>query len=258
MKSGPAVSEPTRAGAQAVAQPCRLRLDHARERELRRRLRRWSRRFLGLPEAEFDDAYQGAWRKLLEAERRGKRTRNLEHAMRWGIHNTWLEECRRRRRRPTTPIEHAPDATLIASSSNDPGELVERLEAARYMFEAMGTLTDRQRRILTLRDVCELKPDEVCQRLHITRRTYRHDHAQALNAVCACVCELLDGDWCDAHRDLLVAYAKRRATGAQTHAAQRHLRNCVSCRMRVAAIRCGTKTASIEQLRSHAEHAATR
>src|SRR5436190_9912441 len=72
-----AVSVATAATAQTGAEPCRLRLGHAEERELRRRLGRWSRRFLGLPEAEFDDAYQGAWRKLLEAERRGRRTRNL-------------------------------------------------------------------------------------------------------------------------------------------------------------------------------------
>lgn len=238
-----ATSRPARTGAQA----CRPRLEHAEERELRRRLRRWSRRFLGLPNAEFDDTYQGAWRKVLETERRGRRTRNLEWALRWGIHNVWLEECRRRRRRPATPLE-ASEAALVAAPSAEPAELVERLEAARYLFEAMGTLSERQSRILVLRDVCGLKPAEVCQRLRISRRTYRHDHARALNAVCARVGELLDGDWCAEHRDLMVAYAQRRASAAQIHAAQRHLRNCFSCRARVAALRRAAKAAPPEAL----------
>jgi RNA polymerase sigma factor (sigma-70 family) len=201
-----------RTGVHACAGSGILTLDPREERELQKRLRRWSRRFLGLPEAEFDDAYQGAWRKLLETERKGRRTRNLEHAMRWGIHNTWREECRRRRRRPTTPLDETPDAALFTAPAPDPGELLERLEAARYLFEAMGTLTERQSRILLLRDVYELKPAEVCQRLRITRRTYRHDHAVAVNAVCARVGELLDDDRCAEQRDVLVAYAGRRAT----------------------------------------------
>ena len=37
---------------------------------------------------------------LLEGEAKGRETRNLEHALRWGIHNSWVQECRRKHRRP--------------------------------------------------------------------------------------------------------------------------------------------------------------
>jgi Sigma-70, region 4/Putative zinc-finger len=115
-------------------------------------------------------------------------------------------------------------------------------------LEAIGTLTERQARILLLRDVCALEPADVCRQLRISRRTYRHDHALAINTVCARVQELLDGDWCAKHRELLSAYAERRATGAQVHAAQRHLRNCLACRRRVAAHRCGTGAALTDRV----------
>jgi RNA polymerase sigma factor (sigma-70 family) len=231
----------TRAGAHPCAGSSPWRLDPSEELAMRRRLRRWARWKLGIPCAEFDDAYQCAWRKLLEAERRGRRTYNLEHALRWAIHNAWLEECRRRRRRPATSLESVPEAALAYAAAPDPCAVAERREAARYLFEAVGTLTERQQRILVLREVCKLKPEEVCQRLGITRRTYRHEHALALRSVLSRVHELLNGEWCAQHRDMLVAYAERRATAAQTHAAQRHVRNCRACQRRVAVIRCAAR-----------------
>lgn len=243
-----AVTMRTRIGAHPCAGSSPLRLDPLVERELRTRLRRWWRGRLRVPDREFDDAYQAAWRKLLETERRGRPTRNLEHALRWNLRNAWLEECRRRRRRPAIALEDATEAALAASATAapDPGEFVERLEAARYLFEAIGTLTERQRRILLLRDVCGLKPGEVCRLLAISGSTERHEHAAAVRQACARVGELIDGRWCAQHRDLLVAYAARRATTAQIHAAQRHLRNCAGCRRRVAAVRLAAKTAPRE------------
>jgi hypothetical protein len=137
------------------------------------------------------------------------------------------------------------DAALASASdaaAPDPAEFAERHETARYLFEAIGTLTERQSRILLLRDVCELPPDDVCRLLGIGSTTYRHEHAVACRKACARVAELLSGDWCERHRDLLEAYARERATPAQIHAAQRHLRNCPGCRARVAAARLGART----------------
>jgi RNA polymerase sigma factor (sigma-70 family) len=255
MKSEGAVD---RRRSHAHPHPCAgrgpLRLDPRDERELQRRLRRWSRRCLGLPDAEFEDAYQVAWRKVLETERRGRRTRNLEHALRWGIHNAWLEECRRRRRRPATSLEDATEVVYLASSASDPSELIERREAASYVFEAVGMLTERQMRIVLLRDVCELKPDEVCEHLSITRRTYRQDHARGLREITARLGELVAGSSCVRYAEVLLAYAERRATAAQIHTAQRHLRNCRPCRSRVAATRRAARARGANAVGA-AEHA---
>ena len=96
-------------------------LSGADEVRLRARLRAWAGRFLGLPERGFADIYQAAWRKLLEGERRGRRVRDLEYALRWAMHNCWLEECRRRRRRPTVALEECPPSALSSRTGADAG-----------------------------------------------------------------------------------------------------------------------------------------
>ena len=82
----------------------------------------------------------------------------------------------------------------------------------------------------------------MCRRLGIASTTYRNEHAVAWRKACASVGELLRGDWCERHRDMLDAYAAGSATPAQIHGAQRHLRNCPGCRARVAAIRLAATT----------------
>jgi RNA polymerase sigma factor (sigma-70 family) len=151
-----------------------LTISDAGERELRRRLATWADRTLSLPASDFPDAYQCAWRKLLTAERAGRQTRNLEHALRWAIRNSWLEELRRRRRRPAVPLEDA----LIC----DPRDELERLERLRSLVAAMVPLGPRTARVLLLRELVGLAPDEVCAAVGITRRTYRAEHARAVRA----------------------------------------------------------------------------
>jgi RNA polymerase sigma factor (sigma-70 family) len=157
-----------------------LHLTPSDERQLRRRLAGWAYRFLGLPRAEFDDVYQGAWRKLRETEHRGSHTRNLEAALRWNIRNCWLEELRRRRRHPTASLENVDE--LASRPAPDVVEHLEQLEAARYLFRTLKELTQLQREVLVLRDVCGLGVDEICLRLGISRHAYREEHAAALRS----------------------------------------------------------------------------
>lgn len=165
------------------AQPLALEsLDRDQERELRSTLSRWSRRFLGLPRPEFDDAYQSAWRKLLEGEAKGRPTRNLEHALRWGIHNSWLTECRRARRHPAWALETTPERAF-AQAAPDAAREAEAREAARFLYEAAATLTRRQWLVLLLRRGWGLSPDEVCRALGISRHTYYNDHAHAIKVL---------------------------------------------------------------------------
>lgn len=200
------------------------------ESDLRRRLGRWSYRFLGLPDAEFPDAYQGAWRKVLDGERRGRPVRNLEHALRWGIHNTWLEECRRRRRRPTAPLDECSPTAFREQPVPDPAEQIERLEAARYLFEAMGTVDELSWRVVLLRRVWGLSPAEVCSTLGISRRTYRTEHARALTRIYSQLAESLASQECAERRDTLRAVAAGHASAKQEQEVHGHVRNCTGCR----------------------------
>jgi RNA polymerase sigma factor (sigma-70 family) len=170
-----------------------LRLTSSDERQLRCRLAGWAYRFLGLPRAEFDDAYQGAWRKLRETEQRGAQTRNLEAALRWNIRNCWLEELRRRRRHPTALLEHDGLGDLVSRSAPDVVEHLEQLEAARSLFRTLSELSELQREVLVLRDVWGLGVDEVCERLGISRHAYREEHAAALRSAYDRLHALVDG-----------------------------------------------------------------
>jgi RNA polymerase sigma factor (sigma-70 family) len=214
------------------------------ERELRMRLARWSRRFLGLPDAEFPDAYQGAWRKVLDGERRGRSVRNLEHALRWGIHNSWLEECRRRRRRPTAPLEETAPTAYRTQAPPDPAEQVERLESARYLFEAVGTIDELSWRVVLLRRVWGLSPAEVCSTLGISRRTYRTEHARALTLIYKRLSETLAGQECAGRHDSLRAVAASEAEGGLEEEVGAHVRNCSGCRRLLASMQRGEPIAA--------------
>ena len=163
------------------------------EDELRRRLTRWAERYLGLPRADFEDAYQDAWCKLLKSERNGLPTRNREQALRWAVHNSWLEELRRRRRRPAVDLDSAPAAALITNGAADPAKQAELREAARYLLEAVGAVSHRQWQIFLLADLFGLRPREIQQRLEISERLYQLDHARALHAISGRLGELLAG-----------------------------------------------------------------
>jgi DNA-directed RNA polymerase specialized sigma24 family protein len=182
--------------ASTAFQPRLGDIDTAQERTLRRRLGRWSRCDRGVSAEDFDDAYQDAWCKVLEGERKGRATRNREGALRWALSTTWLNEQRRRRRHPAVALDSAPKAALVAPPTADPLEHVELLESARYLFQAVGAITDRQWQIVLLADVFGLRPADVRSRLSLGKRTYERDHARALQTLGARLGELLEG-----HRD---------------------------------------------------------
>lgn len=183
----------------AVEHGVQIGLDAHQELALRRRLGTWTRAQRGVSPQDFDDLYQEAWCTLLEGERRGRRVRNREGALRWALHNSWLMENRRRRRRP------APDAldgvsldSLVAGETADPAERVDSLETARRVCEMLVPLTARQRQILLL-EVGALRPAEIQQQLGISKRTYYRDRKSALQAIAARVGSLLDAKRLESH-----------------------------------------------------------
>ncbi len=210
-----------------------LSLSREEEQRLRRRMCAWAYRRLGISGDDFDDMYQAAWDVVvLESSRKGP-PRSLEAALRWGLEHRWIDELRRRARRPTTSLDEVSEAQLTAPADTQPSERVERLEAARHLLEAVEDLTARQWRILLLADLWELRPAKVQAALGISARTYRRDHAAALASIATRMGELLNGAWCRRHANLMAAYATGSTTGKDSRAAQRHLTNCLTCKRAV-------------------------
>jgi hypothetical protein len=162
--------------------------------------------------------------------------RNLEHALRWGIHNSWLEECRRRRRRPTAPLDETSPTAYRSQAPPDPAEQVERLESARYLFEAVGTIDELSWRVVLLRRVWGLSPAEVCSTLGISRRTYRTEHARALTLIYKRLSETLAGQECAERQDALRTVAADDADAGLRKDVSAHVRNCSGCRRLLAAM----------------------
>lgn len=163
--------------------PPHERLDAPAERALRARLERWARSSLGVRSCDFSDVYQSAWRKLLQGERHGRETRNLELALRWAIHNSWLEECRRRRRKPFLTLD---ESALIQASCEleaDPARRIEAREQIRAAVRAIMLMGERSGRIVFMRRVLGFAPQEVCEAVGVTRRTYRAEQARAGGAL---------------------------------------------------------------------------
>lgn len=104
------------------------------------------------------------------AARSGGKVRNLEQALRWEIGSAWHGECRRRHRHPTAPLEHAPETILARHPGPDAAERAESIEAARHLLMAAAAIPARQWRVLLLRKVSGLAPDQVCDALAISRR----------------------------------------------------------------------------------------
>jgi DNA-directed RNA polymerase specialized sigma24 family protein len=230
-------------------------LSGADEVRLRARLRAWAGRFLGLPEREFADTYQAAWGKLLEGERRGRRVRDLEYALRWAMHNCWLEECRRRRRRPTVALEECPPSALSSRTGADPAEQVERLEAARYLFEAAGALDELSWRTVLLRDIWGLSAPEVRRTLGIGLHRYEREHARALDVIYARLAKHLAERACADRTNSLRAVAAGTATHAQQRETDQHTRNCASCRRTLALL---TRSERAERARRGARRSVAR
>lgn len=150
------------------------------EKRLRRRVRSWAHGFLGLNDREFDDAYQAAWVRVIEYLRSGRPVRNLEHFLRWEVANSWKMEFRRRRRRPSVPLDDCPVRALDNALAPDPAEQVEH---RAELLELIGSMELRRRQVLLLRDACGHTPAEVCRVLGITRHVYREEHAEAIKEI---------------------------------------------------------------------------
>ena len=207
------------------------------EGRLRRRLYVWARDDLGLSAEDFGDMYQSAWCALRRLQQSASTYGSLELSLRQLLEWRWGHELRRRERRATVPLETIDEDAMLDVHQN-PVDRVERLQDARYLLEAVSALTDRQRQILLLADVWELRPADVATRLGLSPRTYRREHTRALAAVTAHLGQLLDGDWCERHRPLLTLYVHGRTTPEQHQLITRHLANCLTCRRDLANQRC--------------------
>jgi RNA polymerase sigma factor (sigma-70 family) len=200
--------------------------------ELQRPARAMVRRAFGsmFSDAEIEDVYGNAWLGTLRALRDRRPELSEEELRKYvltAVANHASKELRRRGRRPTTPIEFAPE---VADGNAPPDERAASREQSQVAREILSTLPQRRRAVMMLRYGWGLKPEEVCGLVKgLSPRAYRKEITRGVDEVSAKLRLVEEGRWCDDREPVLKAYAAGIASSDQQRQAEQHLAHCRPC-----------------------------
>jgi RNA polymerase sigma-70 factor (ECF subfamily) len=128
-----------------------------------------------------DDAQDLTQEAFIKALQRQEQLKDLEKASHWLSRiatNTAIDFLRRHGRVSFCDIDEAPEP-IMAPNSENPEQMVLRIERRRYLEAGLQTLTDRERTALLLRDVEGLPAEEVAAHLSCSKATVRSHIANA-------------------------------------------------------------------------------
>jgi DNA-directed RNA polymerase specialized sigma24 family protein len=179
---------------------------------------------------ELDDFYSGAWLSTLAAFERKPRELDDDELRRYvmtAVANQASRELRRRGRKPTVPLDGAPETSEATAS---PDELATRTEEARITREVIGSLPARRRAVLVYRYGWDLEPKEVCDLIDgLSPRAYRKEIERGVAEVAKKMRLVEEGSWCDSREPLLRAVVAGTADEDEQRQARQHLAHCRSC-----------------------------
>ncbi len=180
---------------------------------------------------EIDDIYSSAWLGTLRALARreaGLADEEIRKYVLTAVAHQASKELRRRRRRPTSPIDEAPEVLdPIAPAPEDQAVAAEERGIAR---ELLVTLPPRRRAVMMLRYGWGLEPRQVCGLVKgLSPRAYRKEITRGINDLTERMRLVERGEWCADREPLLKAYASGLADAEQDRQAQHHLANCRTC-----------------------------
>jgi RNA polymerase sigma factor (sigma-70 family) len=207
--------------------------------DLKRPARAMVRRAFGsvFGESEIEDIYGNAWLATLRAleKRQGELSDGeLRKYVLTAVANHASKELRRRGRRPTAPLDEAPE---VADSHQPPDERAATLEQSRLARDVLGTLPPRRRAVLMFRYGWGLKPEEVCALIKgLSPRAYRKEITRGVSEISAKLRLVEEGRWCGDREPVLKAFAAGIATPNQKREAEQHLAHCRHCTRYVATL----------------------
>jgi RNA polymerase sigma factor (sigma-70 family) len=199
--------------------------------ELQRPARAMVRRAFGgkFSDAEIEDIYANAWVGTLRALR--NRPTLTEAELRkyilTAVANHASKELRRRGRKPTAPLDSAPE---IADHQAPPEERVVMREQSQITREILASLPKRRRAVLVFRYGWGLKPEEVCGLIKgLSHRAYRKEITKGVTEVVEKLRLVETGRWCADREPLIKAFVAGTADDDERHQAEQHLSNCRAC-----------------------------
>src|SRR5919106_684644 len=201
-------------------------------RELERPARAMVRRaFRGaFSDHEIEDIYSSAWVGTLRALERRQAELPDEEIRKYlltAVANQASKELRRRRRKPTAPLELVGG---VADSASTPDERAADAERSRVTRDLLSSLPPRRRAVMLLRYGWGLEPKQVCELVKgLSPRAYRKEITRGIDDLTECMRKLERGDWCSDREAVLKVYASGLADAEQLRQAQAHLSHCHEC-----------------------------
>lgn len=179
---------------------------------------------------EIEDIYANAWLGTLRALASRHEQLDDDEIRRYlltAVANHASKELRRRRRKPTAPLEAA---GAVADVVGDPADSATSRETSKVARDVLASLPPRRRAVMLLRYGWGLEPKEVCGLVQgLSPRAYRKEITRGVDEVASRMRLVERGEWCREREPVLKAYAAGTADEDERRQAEQHLSHCRRC-----------------------------
>lgn len=179
---------------------------------------------------ELDDIYANAWVGTLRAlaGRHGELADDeIRSYVLTAVANQASKELRRRRRKPTAPLELVGSVPDLADT---PEERAASREQSLLTRDLLASMPPRRRAVMLLRYGWGLEPAQVCGLVAgLSPRAYRKEVTRGVDELTEKMRAVERGTWCADREPLLKALAAGLAGDDEARQARAHLSHCRSC-----------------------------
>ncbi len=184
---------------------------------------------------ELDDIYSNAWLGTLRALA-NRQSRLADDEIRsyvlTAVANQAGKELRRRKRKPTAPLELVGS---VAASGDSPEERAASAEQSRVTRDLLASMPARRRAVILLRYGWGLEPKQVCALITgLSPRAYRKEITRGVDELTEKLRAVEAGRWCADREPLLKALVAGVAGEDEERQARAHLAHCRQCSQFVA------------------------
>ena len=179
---------------------------------------------------ELDDIYASAWVGTLRAlaERQADLDDDeIRSYVLTAVANQAGKELRRRRRKPTAPLELVGS---VPDQGDTPEERAASGEQSRVTRDLLASLPPRRRAVMLLRYGWGLEPRQVCSLISgLSPRAYRKEVTRGVDELTEKMRAVESGEWCADREPVLKAFVAGLAGEDETRQARAHLSHCRHC-----------------------------
>lgn len=179
---------------------------------------------------ELDDIYASAWLGTLRAlatREAGLTDDEIRSYVFTAVANQAGKELRRRKRKPTAPLELV---GAVAADADTPEERATGAEQSRITRDLLTSMPPRRRAVMLLRYGWGLEPKQVCALISgLSPRAYRKEVTRGVDELSEKLRAVETGRWCDDREPLLKALVAGIAGDDEVRQARAHLAHCRHC-----------------------------